>query len=89
MTAKAHLSRLHDLPCVVCLHMGLPSPREVEAHHLEFVRADWADFAAVPLCAQHHRGKNGVHGLSRRGFEMRYRLDDVDMLAMTIRELQK
>ena len=86
MTAKAHLARLHELRCVVCLHMGLP-PRTVEVHHLESVRDENSDYAAVPLCGEHHRGATGVHGLSRRGFADRYKLSDVDLLALTMKEV--
>jgi hypothetical protein len=84
-----HLERLHELPCVVCSHMGMPESWPVEAHHLESVRDGMSDYAAIPLCGLHHRSKGGVHGLSRRGFEMRYKLTDIDLLALTIRALEK
>jgi hypothetical protein len=58
-----------------------------EIHHVESVRDELSDYAVVPLCPEHHRGATGVHGLRRRGFEMRYKLTDVDLLAMTAREL--
>jgi len=83
-----HLDRIHAIPCVLCAHLGLGSTQS-EAHHVESVRDGLSDYATVPLCTEHHRGATGVHGLRRRGFEMRYRLTDVDLLAMTIKELMR
>lgn len=65
------------------------SPLRVEAHHLEAVRDSDSDYAAVPLCEMHHRGANGVHGLSRRGFEARYKLSELALLKLTIKVLEK
>jgi hypothetical protein len=39
------------------------------------------------LCEAHHQGANGVHGLGTKGFYTRYRLDEMDLLAMTIKAL--
>lgn len=89
MSNKQHLERLHELPCCVCTHMGMHPLYPTHAHHLESVRDALSDYAAIPLCADHHQGPNGVHGLSRRGFEARYRLTDIDLLALTIRALEK
>ena len=84
-----HLERVHEIPCVVCLHMGLIPVFPTYAHHLESIRDGLSDYASIPLCRDHHQGPNGVHGLSRRGFEARYKLTDVDLLALTIRAFEK
>ena len=89
MTAKAHLSRLHNLPCVVCTKMGVEQSSPSVAHHVEFIRDAHSDFAAIPLCDFHHTGAGGVHHLSRREFSMRYKLSDVDLLALTIWEMDR
>ena len=89
MSARDHLERIHELPCIVCVEMGLPSGGSVHAHHLENVRDGSSDYSAVPLCAEHHQGSNGVHGLSRSGFVARYKLTDIDLLALTIKALEK
>jgi len=34
---------------------------------------------------EHHRGPNGIHGLSRREFYTRYNLDDLSLIAATIK----
>ena len=64
--------------------MGLACPCE-ELHHAgrDTDRSDWNQ---VPICHEHHTGPNGIHGLRRRGFEARYNLTEMDMLALT-REL--
>lgn len=84
-----HLERVHEIPCIVCVHMGLPQSWPVHAHHLESIRDELSDYASVPLCEQHHTGINGLHTLSRRGFEVRYKLSPIDLLALTIKALEK
>lgn len=89
MSAAEHLRRVRSLPCVVCAHMGMRQSTVTEAHHVESVRDGLSDFATAAVCTEHHSGPQGIHGLHRRAFEMRYRLSDVDLLAMTIRLLDK
>jgi hypothetical protein len=46
-------------------------------------------FLAVPLCAEHHLGRIGLHGLGRRAFYHRYKLDELDLLALTLEALAR
>lgn len=69
--------------------MGVPQSTPTEAHHVESVRDDLSDYATAALCHEHHQGPNGVHGLRRRGFETRYKLNDIDLVAMTVRLLDR
>ncbi len=90
MSGKTHLARLHQLPCVVCRHMGMHQDSPTVAHHLESIRDGSSDFAAIAICQDHHQGSgNGIHDLSRRGFEMRYRLTEIDLLALTVKALEQ
>lgn len=89
MSAREHLERVRSLRCVVCRTMGIVQSTPTTAHHVEAVRDEVSDYATVALCHDHHQGPNGVHGLSRRGFEMRYRLSDIDLLALTTRALDR
>jgi hypothetical protein len=50
-------------------------------HHLEFVRDEMADYAAIPICVECHAN---LHRLSRRGFERQTKLTPIDLLAGTI-----
>jgi hypothetical protein len=75
---------IHDLPCVVCWLQTGEKRFGVEAHHLEADRDELSDWLEIPVCSEHHRGPNGLHGLSRRGFYIRYRLDDLSLIAATL-----
>lgn len=76
---------IHGLPCVVCWIQTGQKRFSVEAHHLESVRDELSDWLEVPLCAEHHEGPNGVHGLHRRAFYTRYNLDDLSLIAGTLK----
>lgn len=86
MTARDHLSRIHDLPCVVCTKRGQEQTTRTVAHHLESIRDENADYACVALCDSCHKT---LHAMSRRTFQMQTKLTDIDMLALTIREMEK
>ena len=88
MSAKDYESRVREIGCILCLHLEWgKTPASI--HHIESVRDGLSVYAIVPLCPAHHTGPNGVHGLRRRGFEMRYKLTDIDLMAMVNRELNK
>lgn len=83
-------ARVRELGCVVCMaHENIHNTVFLQLHHVESVRDGLSEYAVVPLCASHHQGPNGVHGLGRRGFQARYKLTDVDLLALVARELSK
>lgn len=91
-TASArYLTRLADMGCILCWHLGYgKTPAEI--HHPR----EWAgaaqrtsDYLGLPLCPEHHRGNSGVHGLGTKGFYMRYKLQEHDLLAMTIERLNR
>ena len=80
----AYLERVAALDCVLC------RARPVEIHHLKAgtglsQRSEhWLSVALCPAC---HRGANGLHGLGTKGFYTRYKLDELDLLARTIKAL--
>jgi hypothetical protein len=82
---KRHMGEVAQLPCVVCaLRLGFDAPAEV--HHIEHGKSD---FLTVPLCSEHHRGASGLHGLSPRGFNTRWKLSELDLLAFTLEMLAR
>ena len=89
MTRKEWLAAVHEVPCVICTHMGRAQSTATQAHHIESVRDEHSDYAVAALCADCHTGANGVHGLSRRTFSMRYGLSDIDLIARTIAAVAK
>lgn len=88
MSAK-YLERVRSCRCVVCTIMGQVQSTPTAAHHVESIRDGVSDYATVALCHDHHQGGNGVHTLSRRTFQMRYQLSDVDLIALTIRQMDR
>ena len=87
--SKRHLSRVAALGCILCRHLGTPgTPAEI--HHLregQGAAQRGSDFTSIPLCPEHHRGASGLHGLGTRGFYARYKLSELDLLAMTLEAL--
>lgn len=82
-----HMGRVAALPCVACrLILGRRVPSE-HVHHIESVRDSSSDWLTIPLCMEHHTGRNGIHGLSRRGFTRTYGFDELRLLAETIKLL--
>ena len=86
---KDHLNRVAELGCILCKHLhGRFAFAEIH-HPKEWTGASQraSDWLAIPLCPECHRGPNGVHGLGKKGFYMRYKLQEHDLLAMTIEAL--
>jgi hypothetical protein len=86
--SKRYMGKVAQIGCILCDHLGNPgTPAEVH-HPKEGVfaglsqRAD--DWLAIPLCPEHHRGQSGLHGLGTKGFYSRYKLNEADLLSMTI-----
>lgn len=86
LKSARHLDRVGALGCILCEHLGLgKSPAEI--HHL-FAPEQRSDFLVAPLCDKCHRGPNGFHGLGgERPFRARYKLGEVELLAMTLERL--
>lgn len=73
---KRHVTRLAELPCVVCGAHG------VEVHEIK--QGAW--FLSCALCPDCHRGSvNGIHG-QRRIWAVK-KMDELDALSETIRML--
>ena len=90
---KRHLDRLSKLGCMLCSYNEWGADKEgqpVEIHHpKEWTGASQraSDWLAIPLCHACHQGPNGLHGLGKKGFYMRYKIQEHDLLAMTIQAL--
>ena len=81
MSVKDYENSVRDVGCVLCLYLGFGySPASI--HHVESIRDELSQWAICGLCPAHHQGPNGVHGLSRRGFEARFKLSQIDLLAL-------
>ena len=88
MNARDYITRIKELPCVICRNRLDVTTTPCDAHHVG-VWGDRLDFAVVPLCKEHHMGATGVHGLHRRGFESFWKASPIQLLAWTAQELNK
>jgi len=83
---KRHLARVHSVPCVLCMYLGF-GPTPSTAHHIRDGQGGAQkapDFLTAALCQEHHQGDTGIHGLGTRAFEARYKLSELDLVAMTL-----
>ena len=81
-----HLEKVASIGCILCDHLGRGyTPAQI--HHL-FDAHQRNDWLVAPLCRECHQGPNGFHGLGgERGFRARYKLGEVELLAMTLEKL--
>lgn len=83
---KQHMGRVAELGCVLCQHLGY-GPTPAQTHHIIEQRGlgqRSPHYLTIPLCPEHHTGGNGIHQLKSSGFYTRYKLDELDLLSMTI-----
>jgi hypothetical protein len=79
---RKHMSRVAELGCALCHHLGYEGT-PAELHH---PRAGTGagrragHMEVIPLCPEHHRGKTGFHGLGTKGFPKRYGITEADLL---------
>lgn len=91
MNLKAYLSAVADVGCVLCHHLGYGHTPPQLHHPRAAVGAGQRaqDWLVIPMCPEHHQGQTGLHGLGVKGFYTRYKLDEWDLLAMTIERLNR
>ena len=84
VTAKARKSKVSELGCILCADLGFAGT-PANLHHVregQGMSQRASDWLVIPLCKQHHQGKGGIH--DKEEFYRRYRMDELDLLAMTI-----
>lgn len=82
---SAWMGRVKGVACVVCAFMGTSQVGPTFAHHAHAGMSNrGGDFTTSALCWDHHQGKNGIHGLGTRGFYNRYKLNEMDLVDMTV-----
>jgi hypothetical protein len=86
---KEHMNRVAAVGCILCDHLGYGAT-PAQLHHIregQGMSQRASNFLVVPLCPEHHQGNSGVHGLGEKGFYTRYKLSELDLLAMTLEAL--
>ena len=88
---KKHMNAVAELGCILCRHLDYGiTPAELHHPRDAVGMAQRAsDWLVIPLCPEHHRGNSCLHGLGEKGFYTRYKLQEWDLLAMTIEALAK
>ena len=86
MLAKKHLSRVADLGCILCWHLGYEDT-PTELHHIRRT-GKRANAPVIGLCPEHHRGNTGIHGLGRKAFERKYQITEEGLLQIVSERLQ-
>lgn len=79
---RRHMGKVAELPCSCCGASG------VQVHHLregQGMGERASHWLTVPLCPECHTGTNGIHG--NKSYMRIRKLDELDLLAMTIKAL--
>lgn len=73
IASARHMQAVAGCGCAVGnRRLGKCSGR-LEVHHVAEGSGERSDFATVCLCAEHHRGSSGLHGMGTKGFIRLYR----------------
>lgn len=88
MNAQAWKGLVGQLKCVLCEHCGAEQRGCTYLHHCRMgqgLSERSSDHLVIALCHEHHQGAGGVHQLGPGGLYTRHKLDELDLLAMTIK----
>jgi hypothetical protein len=69
---KIALNKIAELGCILCSEVLGITSSAAELHHVRRYGAKRSASPVLPLCPEHHRGNNGVHGLGTKGFESKW-----------------
>lgn len=75
-------AKLADMSCLICegIH-GRHEGGHVELHHLRTGGWGKGDYKTlIPLCINHHRGKEGIHTLGTKAWERHFDVSQADLL---------
>lgn len=88
MSAHKWKNIVASMGCILCLHLGL-GETPANLHHVregQGMSQRASDWLVIPLCKEHHQGKTGIHGGRFYHF---WKMDEMDLLAMTIQQVMK
>ena len=80
---KQHYDKLARLGCILCIKLGYGEGTPAEIHHIRRT-SKRSNAPVIPLCPEHHRGNTGIHGLGRKGFEMKYGISEELLLEQAL-----
>lgn len=88
MTFRQWKETVASLGCILCRHLEW-GETPATLHHVregQGMGQRSSDWLVIPLCKEHHQGKTGIHGVE---FYQRFKMDEMDLLAMTIQEMMR
>jgi len=86
---KNTLNQIAEIGCILCsTYYGIEGT-PAELHHCRRHGSVRATSKVLPLCPEHHRGNNGVHGLGVKGFERKYQTSYEELLEQVSKRLGK
>lgn len=81
---KKYLNKVAQLPCPICKLLGYSGDGGVEIHHCRGIGLGLgvrnSHYNTIGLCAEHHRGNTGYHGMGRKAFERKYGVTEQELL---------
>ena len=80
---KEYLGKVASIGCIICFRAGYPeTPAEI--HHCRGIGLGLgvrnSHYNTIGLCAEHHRGNTGYHGMGRKAFERKYGVTEQELL---------
>lgn len=86
---KIALNKIAQLGCILCSEVLGFEGTEAELHHVRRYGAKRATSPILPLCPEHHRGNDGIHGLGVKGFERKWQISCEELLERVSQKLGK
>lgn len=64
-----YMGMVKGMRCLICRrHPDLDTKARAEVHHIAQGSSRQCNWLVAPLCAEHHRGGSGLHGLGSKRF---------------------
>lgn len=86
---RKHMNAVSELGCAMCRHIHGPhAPGPVELHHLR--TGGWGKGnvnTLIPLCVNHHRGKEGIHHIGTKLWEREFGITQQQLLDWTLAQV--
>ncbi len=85
-TEMIHKGKVASLGCAMCFRLhGAHEPGPVELHHLR--TGGWGKGSyktLIPLCVNHHRGREGIHGMGTKLWAREFGTTQEELLQWTL-----
>ena len=81
------MARVARLGCILCSTVLGFEDSPAEIHHIRRAGVRAAS-PIIPLCLEHHRGNNGIHGMGRKAFERKFNTTEEALLQEVKKRLE-